>query len=894
MWRGAWHHVAVTLRLLWRDRRDVARLPRIWPRAWAWVIAAGACLGLLVWFASVVGSDADSAIGRTVRRDEVAAAIALVLLITLSVTLRKALMWWLAWYPGPIQVSDLVVSTSVGAPDRDRLTRMLRDRVAQRHLRPVAAVPGAPPSRDVLGMVREGGVDSDTFLGTLARLIAAAIPTYAYEVNATLVSREESPRYRVALEVRQLPHKALPAETRWQPTCVDAIEDAAAAVVAAVLPRTRLCRSPWSGWRRYPMRAALVYAHERASHLTQVRRYDEALKLYYLAIKEDPRNIDLRLQAGNLQEKLGLQLDALAMYLSARKVTEEDDRRLYGRRAIRERQDCRRVVQYRLAVLLAGKTLAAQWRRRPTTDSPTQRDEQRARVRGLVRGPLLEMANAYELDKSPEFGGWYDGALRDLRQEPPREPWRLPTDDKTAEELPDAYRLRALFAALADCELQSVQSDLRLQPWRARRGLSPATVRLARILTSVRMKYIHHRLVGGPTEKWNYEPLVVRQGRRRKTRALERHVGKVGKHGWTDHYNAACLYAIPLLVDAVRRRDEQQLDPLQPSLAERARRSLEKATKSATSAHIASRRDWVISEDPDLAGFRGSKQFKEFEAMYYPPLGRSLERPPSLQTWEMSRYVRELVAETADRWECVWHTRATSPHPDIHDVVAWFRDEAEAWRQVERLACDYRHAQTRISYIDQVREWAVEQGFEPLDATVPCYDESWLDGAEGTAETIAERDVAAADGRLVKLHNALSKARSEDRARSRLSYLDPTTYLPIARRHRADRALPVAFEDWQTTLRHLDEEQRKLMALHLEILCNRHAAAWQRLREWITAGRDDSEADASFLVALDAMAPLWTANALRLAPTVVAYRARRRSGARDRAHNGSPVQPSSN
>src|SRR5262249_27333734 len=154
-----------------------------------------------------------------------------------------------------------------------------------------------------------------------------------------------------------------PIETAWAESWDDAITQAADMVTAAVLPRTRLSnRPPWSGWQRYQMPGLVVHCYERAQELTSARRYDEALSHCFQALKLDPKSGDLRLGKGFIEEKLGLHMDAVATYAAARRVADKTSRRLYNRRARRNRRASGRIATYRLAVLLGGTNFAHQWR----------------------------------------------------------------------------------------------------------------------------------------------------------------------------------------------------------------------------------------------------------------------------------------------------------------------------------------------------------------------------------------------------------------------------------------------------------------------------------------------------------------------------------------------------
>ena len=129
---------------------------------------------------------------------------------------------------------------------------------------------------------------------------------------------------------------------------------AADMVTAAVLPRTRLSnRAPWSGWRRSRC-PGVVHSYERAQELTGAHRYDEALAHCFQALELDPKSVDLRLCKGFIEEKLGLYMDAVATFAAARRVADKTARRLYNRKARRNRRASGRIARYRLAVLLGG------------------------------------------------------------------------------------------------------------------------------------------------------------------------------------------------------------------------------------------------------------------------------------------------------------------------------------------------------------------------------------------------------------------------------------------------------------------------------------------------------------------------------------------------------------
>src|SRR5262249_6199446 len=156
-------------------------------------------------------------------------------------------------------------------------------------------------------------------------------------------------RCGVTAQLKRLPHEAIPVETAWASSWEDAIVQSADMVIAAVLPLTRLSNGPpWSGWRRYVMPSRLVYHFGQAQARSKDRRYDEAVDHYLRALDLDPKSVDVRLELGFVQEKLGLFLDAFATYAAAMRMAEETSRSLYRRRARRHRHASGRTARYRL------------------------------------------------------------------------------------------------------------------------------------------------------------------------------------------------------------------------------------------------------------------------------------------------------------------------------------------------------------------------------------------------------------------------------------------------------------------------------------------------------------------------------------------------------------------
>lgn len=201
---------------------------------------------------------------------------------------------------------------------------------------------------------------------------------------------------------------------------------------------------------------------------------------------------------------------------------------------------------------------------------------------------------------------------------------------------------------------------------------------------------------------------------------------------WSERYTAACLYAWLL---QLRSRDELDEEVETDELILRAVRHLEYAMSCAPSWYVASRRDWVLSEDPDLCALRQKEKFKQFEATYFPSASQTPERLAGSRRWEQSRYSVDLLAETARRWERVWLRRRDellgAIDPDV--VLDWFADETEAWRLVKSMAEDYCYWRVRNQLIAHVARCRAKYGLEPLAVGTPRF-ESWRNASQQSVE----------------------------------------------------------------------------------------------------------------------------------------------------------------
>jgi hypothetical protein len=253
---------------------------------------------------------------------------------------------------------------------------------------------------------------------------------------------------------------------------------------------------------------------------------------------------------------------------------------------------------------------------------------------------------------------------------------------------------------------------------------------------------------------------------------------------------------------------------LRDDLARLAVERLGRATSCADSGYIAGRREWLVSEDPDLDGLRTHQRFREFEAMYFPSDRPTPPRPRHVRQLESARYIRELLADTADRWEKEWHRRGRQlePRPDVHTMLDWWRTELQAWELVRQVAVDYRHWPVRLQLIEAMREWAAQYDFAPLHVSFRRYEERPLCGPRGTLlRADANEPTERAERLLIAVHQCLPDPGARRRARVLLRTL----------------------EQWQSTLLQLDIDGRSPDKLLLAKLCDGHAGLWQLLQRWL-------------------------------------------------------------
>jgi hypothetical protein len=258
---------------------------------------------------------------------------------------------------------------------------------------------------------------------------------------------------------------------------------------------------------------------------------------------------------------------------------------------------------------------------------------------------------------------------------------------------------------------------------------------------------------------------------------IDRYRGEMCR--WHEYYTAACAFALPLLVDEGKACQDTEARKL---LAARAIRELKDATACADSGYFASRRDWLLAEDPDLDGLRAHPHFKAFEATYLPSGEATPRRPRRLQRLQTTRYTDELLVATARR------------------CALWWRTEHRVWDLTAGAAANFRHWRARLELLAAVDRLSLEHGHEPLDVAFRRYDEPSPDGAPRDPGTVARHAIE----------------RSQWRLRGLSSLIEPKV------------PLTAAIDSWLDDLR--AQEPGPETIAHAAAL---HARLWESLAEWL-------------------------------------------------------------
>lgn len=250
----------------------------------------------------------DAALGHP----SVSIALAGALTISIVYGLRRIALLRQAWRPGPVLVS--LQSPGVAAPTAE-LAVYFRDRLSQLKMFGSSPVPGGLQPTDFVDVLRTARVQPSRPVQAVGEILRVICPRHAYEVHATLLRRSDAPECGVAIEILMLPGREASSVIFWEASWKRAIECAARRAAGEILPQTRQCRhTVWRAWQGVPLPERLLDYYDDAQTYRAERRYDDALRAYHDALELDTHNPAIRVELGQLQEKLGMFLDALVTY----------------------------------------------------------------------------------------------------------------------------------------------------------------------------------------------------------------------------------------------------------------------------------------------------------------------------------------------------------------------------------------------------------------------------------------------------------------------------------------------------------------------------------------------------------------------------------------------------
>lgn len=816
----------------WRLRRWWSRLPpqsrffsrgthyrSAWTTTVAWTIAEVVPVGLLLGLGYLLGRGTSNlhwsqpwqALAQTATKPAVAAVLAFMLALVIAWWCRLARLAWLTWKPGEIVVPDFAKGSDLTeGVTEGQVTSFFRNRMAQLRLQSAAPTPGESTSSDFAEVLDSSAVSSTDVWKSLVALLRAAFPSHSIQVQGMVRERAgpEPERFGVVVQVSFGQGQTGTVLEKWDTSWPSVMAAAADGITAEILPRTRACRGPWAGWRGYQMPTNLLAAYEQAAEHEQAGRYDSALDRYEAALELDPTNVELRVRLAQLEEKLGLFLEALTSYQSIHALMHPGaknlPRGLYRRGARREWERAVRIAKYRELVVLGEGSIIAQWCRTDDGEKLPKRTRRELRDEfGLRLRPLTAPRNDPTDDAISQAIRFLLDADR-----------RLDPDDERELALKLkrwSYRgFEALRRSLPVIMLRPGDEPLT----RTTVGLSMACVRQRyELLAGDDLVDDRGRPVARPTDLPASLDHQIAWARWRPGAWTRDWGPSLFRRRWHERYNAACLYAIPLSPQYAAAQPLS--DPVRERLARRSVAQLERASASADSSFVETRRDWVLERDHDLDGLRLRRsEFDSFASVYFPDRGPRRPSAGPLERLAESRYTCRLLAARARSWHETWHSRAEQGW-DVHEVWDWYREELELWTLVGEVAHRGFDWRLRARLDDHTTNLLVKHGQEPADVSFNPH----------------------ANGSPVAWPTANGGASEELKTdRWRLNRLDALLTRHYGPRDRA------RFAAWLSLLRRCDGDSLpSLSPEQLSDLCHHQAAVWRALADWMEAdGRSDS------------------------------------------------------
>jgi tetratricopeptide (TPR) repeat protein len=751
----------------WGRRTGGTRIPTSRPLAWLTVtVALTACaiaLFVLAENSAIAKFLPDWADKTASRRDVQVLVIGAITLLAIG-GLRQFLYARLQRKPGPIEVS---VAPSVkksessngggssASIDEDAVLAAFRQTLAAISLSTPQAVPNSPIPESLLDDVKTASEKSGNTLATAAALARAAFRIrHAYRASIQLESRKGPQPCGVTVHVDSLPGGG-DIGTFWTESWSEAAEKGAYFVGAFVLPRSRLAnRPPWNGWRGQYLPVDLFEFSQRARQCVRSREYEKALMFFHRALKIDPQNPYLRIELGQVQEQLGLWLDATVTYADAVAIESWYDRGVWLRlrrllgdntsgappsrlRVSPHGRDAILLARYRLVGrLAAADELASQWElalSRVVTRGRRKEDTRQDR-RATDRRALSERLSVW-------MGSYARRYAREFGVDPDYERYSRP-------------QLRHFIQFVAFCETDYLVDDYRWSSGRRVPGM-PVTQTALNVLGVWAPLYLQWASFTRPRERdedcveqWPPDAVVLEK---EISRVLRRKLRPFRE--WQEHYNAACTFAV-----ALRDADASTYEARRLTL--RAIRHLERAVSRTDSGYLGAYAQWLSTGDQDLTPLRSTYYFVDFLDRYFPNDQFRVPRPEKLfrliHSHHALRLLENFAAARAGYWKKAW----VEGGPVGETVEVELAREKGAMDLVRDFCREFTDWRTRYELIEFATSFSKKQALQEFSSSLPQFqDDPSVPKAPGEApgfsELVAEqhRSIQAYYNRVVRYRN---------------------------------------------------------------------------------------------------------------------------------------------
>ena len=146
--------------------------------------------------------------------------------------------------------------------DTHPLDAAFREYMALPKLYQLTTIPGDPEPDHLVEVLRVPSAEAWAYAA--ARSHFRCVRSW----NCALRKQDHNPKYGAAVQVRRLPGLATELETQWSTSFERALQRAAYAAAAHILPQTRACRStPWHAWQTHILPTSLFRNYQRAKKI---------------------------------------------------------------------------------------------------------------------------------------------------------------------------------------------------------------------------------------------------------------------------------------------------------------------------------------------------------------------------------------------------------------------------------------------------------------------------------------------------------------------------------------------------------------------------------------------------------------------------------------------------